>query len=284
MLRSQFVPRKEGRQIQRASRAQQTDKRRMKSQIGLSLTVLAVLAAIWVLSVAPDNGFAKPPKGKGGGGGGGLSGLNVMILDGHRISSDNDDVFGNIYLDGVEHVEAITGAGFRFDTDGGSKIINKSQVRFVNFDFSGTSGFDLVLGPNFPAGATPGVDARIGDETDVFGLSLGTGRLNLGGMAANTTGYADFFINFGFNNSDGVAEKWQLTFGPPPGGDGDLPVDYGSRVTVDAGDDTNNDGFADSWTITGSDAGLRLLKVGSDSTDIYLGSGSMPFVFDVVRQ
>lgn len=241
------------------------------------------LAAVCTIVTVPENAQAKgkPIKDDGGGGGtGGPISLKVIIENGNPISADNDLINLNVYTDGVDSVQAISDAGFRFDTDGTDKITNnKKQVRYVNFDFSGTG-----LGPEFPPGVEPGVDVRMGDETDEDGGHLAMGRLDLSTMAPNVTRYGRFIFNFGFENSAGKVEKWQLAYGQAPGTDGD-GNDYGPVVTVMSGaDGPDADEFADSWTIIGTDAGLRLMSIGK-GLDLreYHGKVHMPFELSIER-
>ena len=247
------------------------------------LALWALLAtAITALAGKPD----KPPK--SGGGGGTIIELNVTIADGGAISSD--DHFGGQpvpYFDGSERVSALAGSdgGFRFDTTNDSqKIIDKNMKRHVEFDFAGTNGFLAV--PNFPPGAQPGVDVRIGNETDPFGVKIADGKCNLSDMLPGEEykKYARFSITFGFINGDGDEERWVLLHGSmvDDPGTGSV-IRYGLPVEVVA-NDANADGVLDSWTITGNEAGLRRLQLGRTWSPVNQGEDSMPFVMTLERQ
>jgi hypothetical protein len=119
----------------------------------------------------------------------------------------------------------------------------------------------------------PGVDARANYKTtDSTGkFRAGNGWLGLKEVGPNETKYTQYFFNFGFINNEGDEEKWQLAYSTPPGVDPDTYRHlYGLPVMV-VGADTDDDGVADSWTITGTAAGLRRMKVGNQSNPVYYG-------------
>ena len=118
---------------------------------------------------------------------------------------------------------------------------------------------------------------RISNETDKDGNRLGTGWLKLRQMAPGETRYAEYTISFGFTNSVGDTEKWQLAYGRPPGADDDPATDWGLPVTVEA-EDTDDDGSTDSWIVKGLAAGLR------GAGFAYVGQDFMPFEMLVERQ
>ncbi len=124
----------------------------------------------------------------------------------------------------------------------------------------------------------------MGDETEQDGTHLAIGRLDLSTMAPNDMRYGRFTFSFGFENSAGDVEKWQLAYGQAPGTNGD-GKDYGAVVQVTSGvNDDDMDGKADSWTITGMDAGLRLMSIGKGQ-DLaeYQGEVTMPFMLLIDR-
>ena len=127
--------------------------------MGVSLALLAVWAVLAV------SGTARA-KGKPGGGGGknkSFITLNVTLEEpptSDGIYSDG----GGTYFNDEQRVmaSAKTDGGFRFDTTGSQKIIDKNMERSVGFNFDGAA-FTLTEGgelPNLPDDAMAGVDVR----------------------------------------------------------------------------------------------------------------------------
>ena len=116
------------------------------------------------------------------------------------------------------------------------------------------------------------MDVRIHDER-IDGEPVGT--LNLREMEPEQPKFADFSFVFGFENLEGDEEQWRLIYGAPPwGGD---PVSL--PVEVVGHDYVGGDNLSDSWTITGTSAGLG--KIGGETG---FQTISMPFVWELTLQ
>jgi len=252
-----------------------------------TVMMMSALAIAWLMTTPAESG---KPSGKKGGkpGGGGIVRLCVTIDD-QLLPGDPgiySDLFGS-YCDGIDHVEAITGGGFRLDTAANTST-SHPPVRFVTLNFSSEVFPDpdepgTHLAPRwFDTNGTPVPEGLATTDTrfHVEYYSDGSGNLTLADgspvpdesfrqvsnsrmdptlMLPGEIARAALNVPFRTFEADGSVRQWRVVYGDHPA----MPsMPYAVPVWVTASQSQLSTGEPEYWTIDGTRAAVFELVPG----------------------